>query len=170
MGIELPFITPYRDLLLLFLLVTTVIDLLLLLILIIRTTRLNRRYRQFMAGMEGKNLEDMLLENLKLVKAGFHRVEEVELICRRLEGITQRCIQGVGVVRFNAFEDVGSDLSFAVALLDQHGDGVVFSSLYGREDTRTYAKPVTGGQSSYLLTAEEKAAIKKALDTKATRR
>lgn len=165
MQLGISFIAPFRDPLLLILLAITVLNLFLLLILLSRTGRLNKRYRQFMSGMTGKNLEEMLLEDIRLVKAAVHRADEVEMICRRLEGMTKQCLQGVGVVRYNAFQDVGSDLSFAVALLDRQGDGVVLSSLYGREDTRSYAKPVKNGQSTYPLTEEEKTAIRKALES-----
>lgn len=63
------------------------------------------------------------------------------------------------VYRYNAFSDVGSDLSFSVALLDDEQDGVVLSSIYGREESRTYAKPVERGASRYTLTGEERSVI-----------
>ena len=71
----------------------------------------------------------------------------------------------MGVVRFNAFSNTGSDLSFAVALLDDHDNGVVFCSLFGRSESRVYAKPISKGESSYLLTAEEKEALQKAKES-----
>ena len=67
------------------------------------------------------------------------------------------------LLRFRAFEDVGSDLSFAFALLNQEGDGVVISSIHSREEVRIYAKPLNGGQSMYLLSEEEKEVIAKAM-------
>ena len=67
------------------------------------------------------------------------------------------------MVRFRAFEDIGSDLSFAFALLNQEGSGVVLSSIFNREDSRVYAKPINQGQSTYPLTEEEKQVINKAL-------
>ena len=81
-----------------------------------------------------------------------------EELTRDLSGYVQK----VGVVRFNAFEDTGSDLSFAVAILDAQLNGVVISSLYGREESRVYAKPVEAGGSRYLLTDEERRAIEEA--------
>jgi hypothetical protein len=70
-----------------------------------------------------------------------------------------RLAHALRIVRFNAFEDTGSDLSFAVALLDADYNGVVLSSIFGRNESRTYAKPVVAGQSSYFLTNEEKEAL-----------
>lgn len=66
------------------------------------------------------------------------------------------------MVRFNAFHDTGGDYSFAVALLDQAGAGVVLSGLYHRDQCRVYAKPVTGWDSSYTLTDAEQEAIARA--------
>lgn len=75
-------------------------------------------------------------------------------------------MQKVAIVRFNAFRDMGGDLSYALALLDSSGSGLVISSIYGRDDARTYAKPVKEGKSSYQLSSEEEEAIKKALEDK----
>lgn len=90
--------------------------------------------------------------------------KNIELALEKLEKKVSMTLQRVGVVRFNAFEDVGSDLSFALAVLDDNGDGFVISSLFGRNETRTYAKPVTGGKSGYQLSAEEREAIRKAME------
>ena len=69
----------------------------------------------------------------------------------------------MGLVRYDAFEDVGGRLSFSCALLDEHGTGVVLTSINGRQDTRVYAKPVAGGTSSYNLSLEEEEAIRQAM-------
>lgn len=132
-----------------------------------RLARLNWRYHQLLGGLtEGKPLEEILLTHFKNVQLALERVKDLEIECKKLEQVTRLCVQKVGVVRFNAFPDTGSDLSFAVALLDQAGDGVVLSSLYGRHESRVYAKPVQRGVSTYHLTDEEKAAINKALGKK----
>lgn len=72
-------------------------------------------------------------------------------------------LQGVGVVRFDAFDDAAGRLSFSVALLDANGSGVVISTINGRNESRSYAKPVEKGSSSYNLTEEEIEAIKLAM-------
>jgi hypothetical protein len=72
-------------------------------------------------------------------------------------------VQRVGIVRFDAFEDLGGQLSFAAALLDAAGDGIVLSSINGRTETRIYAKPVERGSSRYNLSGEEEEAIRRAL-------
>jgi hypothetical protein len=72
-------------------------------------------------------------------------------------------VQRVGMVRFDAFQDMGGQLSFAAALLDAQGSGMVLSSINGRSETRIYAKPVEQGNSRYNLSDEEQEAIRRAL-------
>ena len=79
----------------------------------------------------------------------------------RLTGAVQR----VSLIRYDAFEDVGGRLSFSCALLDERGDGVVVTSINGRQDTRVYAKPVVRGESDHNLSEEEVEAIRDALGT-----
>lgn len=70
------------------------------------------------------------------------------------------------LVRYNAFEKTGSDLSFSLALLNDQADGFVLTGIFGREDTRIYAKPVLAGKSQYNLSDEENLAIKTAMASK----
>jgi hypothetical protein len=84
----------------------------------------------------------------------------------RLTGAVQR----VSLIRYDAFEDVGGRLSFSCALLDERGDGVVVTSINGRQDTRVYAKPVVRGASDHNLSEEEIEAIRAALGTAPTQR
>ena len=79
------------------------------------------------------------------------------------QGLIEGAVRHVGLVRYDAFEDVGGRLSFSCALLDDHANGVVVTSINGRQDTRVYAKPVTGGKSGYNLSIEEEEAIRQAL-------
>src|SRR3990172_1458022 len=82
---------------------------------------------------------------------------------QRQDVMIQGAVRHVGLLRYDAFEDVGGRLSFSCALLDDRGDGVVLTSINGRQDTRVYSKPVLGGRSSYNLSAEEEEAIRQAL-------
>lgn len=80
-----------------------------------------------------------------------------------LQDAVARAVQRIGLVRFDAFEDLGGMLSFAVAMLDQEGSGVVLSSINGRNETRIYAKPIEHGASRINLSGEEEEAIRRAL-------
>ncbi len=84
----------------------------------------------------------------------------------QLEARAPGDLQHVGVVRYNPFTDKGGDQSFAVALLDDRANGVVFNGLHSRADSRVYAKPIIGGTSTYTLTEEEKEAINRAMTPK----
>jgi Protein of unknown function (DUF4446) len=83
-----------------------------------------------------------------------------------LEGLARTDVSRVGFVRYNAFEDTGSDLSYALALLNREGDGVVISSIYSRTDTRTYGRAVTGFKPAVNASEEELRAIELARSTK----
>ncbi len=76
----------------------------------------------------------------------------------------------VGIVRYNAFQDTGSDLSFALALLDEKNNGVVLNGIYSREMSNIYAKPVENGKSKYTISEEENLAIEKAINGDGTYR
>ena len=81
-----------------------------------------------------------------------------------MEQRTRGSLQHIGLVRFNPFEDTGSDQSFAIALLDDRKDGIVISSLHGRANTRVFAKPVENGTSRHALSNEEANAIRIAVE------
>jgi uncharacterized protein DUF4446 len=76
-----------------------------------------------------------------------------------LETASARNLQRVGFVRFNAFPDVGSELSYALAVVDGHGNGFLVSSIYSREEVRTYAKAIRGFAADKELSDEERRAI-----------
>jgi hypothetical protein len=82
---------------------------------------------------------------------------------KRLGEITEETLRHVAVVRFDAFEDMGGRLSFSAALLDGHGNGVVITSINGRQDTRCYAKQIRGSTSIHNLSDEERQAIREAM-------
>lgn len=127
----------------------------------IKMSKLNNKYRKMMLGAEGKNIEQMLVQHIEEVRALRKQLDEITVRCTNLESSIKDCVQKVGVVRFNAFEDTGSDLSFAIALLNAKNNGVVLTSIFGRSESRSYAKPIENGQSSYFLTDEEKQALEK---------
>ena len=129
----------------------------------IKLAKMNKRYFKMMRGMEGKNIEDLLLSHIDEVKQAVRKVDSLSTNYQRLESISKECIQKVGIIRFNAFEDMGSDLSFAIALLNHQNSGVVVSSIYSRNECHTYAKPIISGNSSYFLTEEEKQALGQAI-------
>ena len=124
---------------------------------------LKKRYRKMMTGVDGANLERMLIGHIDEVKQVVGENRRIDAENQRISALLQRAITRVGVVRFRAFDDMGSDLSYAVALLDAENNGVILSSIFGREDSRSYVKPIQAGQSSYTLTEEEQQALHQAM-------
>lgn len=122
-----------------------------------------RRFKIFLRGKNGRNLEDLIDKsaaeigriNLGLAKINKRQDDQ--------EKTLETAIRKVGVVRFNPFKNTGGDQSFAIALLNSGDSGIVISSLYLREGMRIYAKPVERAKSKYPLSAEEEEAIKKAI-------
>ncbi|MGP1586690.1 MAG: DUF4446 family protein [Schwartzia sp. (in: firmicutes)] len=144
----------------------TVFLFLLVLYLLIAVSRLKGRYREMMTGEEtGRDFESMLLRHIEETHAVAAENRDLQIDNRRISELLDRAVTRVGVVRFRAFEDMGSDLSYAVALLDAHNDGVVLSSIFGREDSRSYVKPIEAGKSTYTLTNEEDEAIRQAMQS-----
>jgi len=120
------------------------------------------RLKKFFRGKGAKDLENVLIslgDELKKINVS---KEEIEKYLGTVERRLKKSIQGAGIIRFNPFEDAGSNQSFSIAFLDELRNGVVISSLYSREKVNVYAKPIKEGKSEYPLSEEEKGAIKNA--------
>ena len=127
---------------------------------IIMLTKTNKKYIKFMKKLgNGTNLDEMLKDYLEDVKEIKQDNSEIKAYYTKLDSDIASCIQKIGLVRYNAFKDVGSDLSFAIALLDGNDTGVVLNGLYGSDSSNIYAKPIKGGISTYQLSEEEKYAL-----------
>lgn len=144
-----------------FLIATTAL-LVFCLVLYYKLVYLTKRYKAFMMGGNGASLEASLESLHHEIKVMDGEITASQERIQELAKVLDTATRGVGVVRFNAFQETGSDLSFAVAFLDAEKNGVVISSIYGREESRTYAKPLEAGQSSYPLGSEEQEAIRRA--------
>jgi len=128
-------------------------------LLLARQQRLLGQYQHLMTGTSGGNLETILNDHISRVRETAARIEAVEQLAQRLEKSGYFSLQHLGIVRFNPFQDTGGDQSFAIALVDGHGNGTVLSSLHARDVTRVYAKPLQKWESTHSLTDEEKQAI-----------
>lgn len=121
--------------------------------------KLKIKYNKFMNGLSGANIENILDDCINKVNGVIEKNKDLEYQLNTVKRNMYYCIQKVGVIRYNAFDNVGSDLSFSISILDNNDDGVVISSLYSRDNSSTYAKPISGGKSKYALSAEEIKAI-----------
>ena len=146
--------------------IITIILLLLVIILMAKLSSLNKKYKKFLEKLgNGNNIEEDLETYMYRVEKVEKQNAEIANYVKTLDEDLTRCIQKVGIVRYNAFKDTGSDLSFTLALLDEHNDGVVLNGIYSREMSNIYAKPVKNGESSYTMSEEEKMAVQKAINS-----
>ncbi len=130
----------------------------------VRLGRAVRSYRDLVQGTEGASLHDRLVGSAEAAVRASERMSAMEATHALLEARSLRSLQHIGLVRFNPFDDTGSDQSFAIALLDEDRDGIVISSLHGRANTRVFAKPVAKGGSPHNLSDEEATAIRIAIE------
>lgn len=147
-----------------FIVTSFIINVVLLLLVIINTIMLMKTKKEYLAFMKkignGNNLDEMLKKYLADVQEIKKDNSEIKAYYIKLDSDIGSCIQKTGLVRYNAFQNVGSDLSFAIALLDRENNGVVLNGLYGSESSNIYAKPIKNGKSeTYQLSEEEKYAI-----------
>lgn len=122
------------------------------------------------AGKKGTDLEEIILRQAEELKLLDGEIQNLFEISNKIHSLASKSIHKVGIIRFNPFKDIGSDQSFAVALLDGKNDGIVVSSLHTREGTRVYSKPIKNGAGDgYALTEEETTAINKATRKKTSK-
>lgn len=151
-----------------FIIVVAVINILLLILYIcnqIKLRKINKNYKTFMKKLgNGNNIDDMLKKYIDRVEEVNEKNEEIIKYCNRLDKDISLCIRKVGMVRYSAFKDTGSDLSFALALLNDNNDGVLLNGIYSREMSNIYAKKVNEGKTNSKLTEEEKQALEIAVN------
>lgn len=124
---------------------------------------MKKRYKKMMTGVDGVNLERMMIGCIDSTKAVADENAKLWEENKAIKELLSKALTKVAIVRFRAFEDMGSDLSYAVAMLDSHNNGVVLSSIFAREDSRSYAKPIVNGTSTYPMTSEEEDALRQAM-------
>lgn len=151
-----------------FLIALSVIVILLLIglvIVIIKFNKISKKYTEFMKKLgNGKNIEEDLENYMYRVERVEKQNAEILNYIKNIDNDLSKCIQKIGIVRYNAFQDTGSDLSFVLALLDERNNGVVLNGIYSREMSNIYAKPVENGKSKYTISEEENLAIEKAIN------
>jgi hypothetical protein len=125
-----------------------------------RMAGMKRQLSAITRGTENMNLEEVLVNYLNKVEQIEHQTDRVEQAIAVLQAQLPHCVQRVNMIRYDAFEDVGGQQSFAIALLDGRGDGLVLTSVYSRMEIRVYAKAIRNGRSSHPLSEEETRVLK----------
>lgn len=138
----------------------TLISFVTALLLAFRVRKIRREY-MVLRGEKGNEVDLLRAvgRTRKQVEAVATRVDELGAAHEAATANARSALQKFHLVRYDAFEDMGGRLSFSAALLDDHGDGLVITSINGRTETRTYAKPIVNLRSEHNLSDEERAAI-----------
>lgn len=133
---------------------------------VVKLSKLRKSYSNFMKKLgNGNNIDEMLKRYINEVEEVANKNEEIVSYCKKIDNDIAKCTQKIGMVRYNAFRDTGSDLSFTLALLNEYNDGVVLNGIYARDMSNIYAKPIENGKSKYALSDEEKEAIQIAMNS-----
>lgn len=137
------------------------------LLFIFRIKNLEDKYYSFIAKFDGnRSIEEVMNNYMKMVKNVNEDNKIIKANILNVERQLNMCVQNIGMVRYNAFDDVGSELSFAIAMLDNDDNGFVINSIYGRTSSNVYAKTIENGTSKVTLSDEEIKAVNKAKEHK----
>lgn len=151
-----------------FLIIVALVNLVLLILYVcnlFKLKKINKNYNKFMKKIgNGNNIEEILKEYINKVEEVDKRNDEIIKYCNKLDKEISLCIKKIGMVRYSAFKDTGSDLSFAIALLNDNNDGVILNGIYSREMSNIYAKQIKEGKTNSKLSEEERQALEIALN------
>jgi hypothetical protein len=128
-----------------------------------KLSAMRKKYKRLLNGTNPVNVEELLMN---IQQKQTRQIEQTSALTSKVEAFNEalkKMKSKVGIHRYNAFSDTGSDLSFSVAILDELQNGVLLTGIHNREQTYIYAKPVQNGQSQYTLSPEEKEAINQTL-------
>lgn len=136
-----------------------IILLILIIINMVQTGKLKKRYKVFMSGKTAKSLEDTIIKRLdevdELVTANSSIKKNIEELFANMKCSYQK----VGLVKYDAFNEMGGKLSFSLAMLNGKDDGFVLNAVHSREGCYTYIKEIVGGNSIIVLADEEQEAL-----------
>lgn len=132
-------------------------------ILHIRLGSLKKKYDFFMQGDNGASLERKLSVEVSEIRDAAKGLETMMTEQAAIRNIQSNTIQKIGFIKYNAFENIGNDLSFALTLLDGNNNGICISSIYGRNESRIFSKPIVKGKSLVSLSQEELESLNEAL-------
>ena len=155
-GIDPGFLILGLAIVTLILFVTVIISL-------IKMSQLYRRYDIFMRGRDAETLEELIIEQMEAISILKSEDKTNKENIRNINRNIRASFQKLGLVRYNAFQGMGGNLSFAIALLDYTNSGFVLNSVHSREGCYMYLKRVDMGKTEVILGSEEKEALEQAL-------
>lgn len=135
------------------------ISLILLIVNMVKTNKLKKKYESFMVGKNGKSLEENLVKRISQVEELLVLEKKNEDDIAKIFNNLKFTFQKVGMVKYDAFREMGGKLSFSLALLDKKNDGFIINAMHSREGCYTYIKEIINGNSVIVLADEEKEAL-----------
>lgn len=128
-----------------------------------RIKALEEKYTFFMKDETGKSVEAKLREDVAELHGLQDTLDRIHETQKDILAVQNHCFRKIGFVRYNAFDNIGNNLSFACTVLDGKDDGFCLSSVYGRSESRIFAKPIVEGKCLYGMSEEEKESLDQAL-------
>jgi len=134
----------------------------------VKLNTLSKKYKYFMDGENGVNIERKLAVEVKEIREATASLDDLFVRQEIIQKTQSNTFQKIGFVKYNAFENIGNDLSFALTLLDGNNNGICLSSIYGRNESRVFSKPIYHGRASVALSQEEQDSLNEALSKAVT--
>lgn len=151
------------DYILLYLAGVTILLFIILLINAVQMHKLKKKYKMFMDGKNAKTLEESIMSRMDqidyLISSNQKNEKDIAMIYKKMKNAFQK----VGLVKYDAFHEMGGKLSFSLALLNEVNDGFIINAMHSREGCYTYIKEIIDGNSVIALAEEEKEALNMAM-------
>lgn len=146
------------------LMIVCIILLILVIVTFVQISKFKKKYNKFMLGKDGKSLEKdiiTLYEDNKFMKLSIDKNrEDIKELFKKHETAFQK----IGLVKYDAFKEMGGKLSFALALLNENNDGFIINSVHSSDGCYSYTKRIKNGDSQIALSNEEKVAVERAIE------
>ncbi len=144
----------------LFLMLLVIILIILVMKLQLQMSRLDKKYRMFMRGSDGQSLEKLLQRKLNVMDKIYDNEEAQTNLINKMKSIQDGTMNKYGIIKYDAFDDVGGKLSFALAMLDKNDTGIVLNAVHSRDNCFLYIKEIMKGESYIMLSEEEVEALR----------
>ncbi len=151
------------DIVTLTLAIICVVLVIMLVVLLVKISKLNTRYLLFMDGADGKSLEDRFHRKFQNMDYINEELNKLDQHMKHIDARLLKTYQKIGIVKYDAFKEIGGTLSFVLALLTQEDNGFILNSMHSNaEGCYTYIKEVKGGEVFVALSEEERQALEEA--------
>lgn len=135
----------------------------LLIIVLVNQGRLTKKYNAFMSGNDVKTMEDAILKRFRDIDRLLAADAKKDIAIKEIRDNLNIAYQKIGIIKYDAFKEMGGKLSFALALLDKENTGFVVNAMHSREGCYTYIKEIIKGEAFIALGEEEKKAVDMAI-------